>query len=483
MQPLSYKFRLYPTAEQARILSAWQAACWEVQRLCVIERRQHSAYARRCKVRGITPVIKAPNLATQGRSVTDLRALYPEWAFVPADTMAAIVRRVDAAQQKAFETTKQTGKFARIRWAEKAEQVGLTFRGQPDRGTQMVAQGGRFTHWKLSCGGCVGILKVRQHRPFPDGVDIRQVHITRNTLGWFISFSCLVPDTTPHTPPAKAVNGVDIGCIHEGTTQRIAVVDDGRVFSTTDHLKRNTKRLATLQKLVSNRRVRGAAKHADPNSKRTAKRRARIAKLQATITRQRDEVLHYTARRLVDTAQTVAFEDLNHTAMRSKGKGRRKRGLNRSLSTAAPGRLIALTQEKAARVGGQVVKVNARNTSQLCSACGALPAKKGLHVRVWRCAECGAQHDRDVNAARNIAQRANNTGAFSAGVPGEGASVVDRKRRSVNLEATSVAGGENTAGTSIKSVRNSQAVSDNNRVSRKTRPKVPDLWHQEDMFG
>lgn len=484
MQPIAYKFRLYPTAEQARILSVWQTACWEVQRLCVIERRQHSTYARRCKVRGVKPVIKTPNWASQGRAVTELRALYPEWAFVPADVMAMIVRRVDAAQQKAIETTKQTGKFVRIQWAEKSEHVGLTFRGQPDRGTQMVGHRGRFTYWKLSCGGRVGILKVRQHRPFHDGVDIRQVHITRNALGWFISFSCFIPDEAPRTPPAKTVNGVDIGCIHEGDTQRIAVVDDGRVFSTTDHLKQNAKRLATLQKLVSNRRVRGKAKHADPNSKRTAKRRARIAKLQATITRQRDEVLHYTARRLVDTAQTVAFEDLNHVAMRSKGKGRRKRGLNRSLSTAAPGRLITLAQEKAARVGGQVVKVDARNTSQICSACGALPAKKkGLHVRVWRCADCGAQHDRDVNAARNIARRANDTGAFSAGVPGEGASVIDRKRRSVNLEATSVAGGENAAGTSTKSVRNSQAVSDNNRVSRKTRPKLPDLWHQEDMFG
>lgn len=134
MQPLSYKFRLYPTAEQARILSAWQVACWEVQRLCVIERRQHSNYVRRCKVRDVKPVIKAPNLASQGRAVTELRTLYPDLAFVPGDVMAVVVRRVEAAQQKAFETTKQTGKFARIRWAEKAEHVGLTFRGQAQRG-------------------------------------------------------------------------------------------------------------------------------------------------------------------------------------------------------------------------------------------------------------------------------------------------------------------------------------------------------------
>lgn len=480
----SYKYRIYPTQAQQHTLEAWQVACLEVQRLCVIERRQHGAYMRRCKLRSIVPTVKAPNLASQGRLITELRALYPEWSIVPSDTMAQVVRRVDVAQQKAFERTKKTGKFTRIRWADSAVQIGLAFRGQPDRGTQLVSATAKYGYWKLaSAGASLGIVKVRMHHPLPAGVDVRQAHITRNAHGWYISFSCLIPDEPPAKPAAKAVNGVDIGCIHEGDRQRIAVVDDGRVFTSTDHQKRTAAHLAHLQKMVSNRRVSPNAKHADPKSNRTAKRRARIAKLQARIARQREHVLHYVARRLVDTANAVAFEDLNLQGMRAKGKGRRKSGLNRSMAAAAPGRLIALAQEKAAPMVRAVVKVDARNTSQICSACGALPAKKGLNVRAWTCAECGAQHDRDVNAARNIASRAiNNTGAFSAGVPGEGAAVVDRKRRSVNLEAALAAGGENTASTLNQPVRNSGVFQHKRRVSRNVKQVDGAVWHQETLF-
>ncbi|HZL34963.1 MAG TPA: zinc ribbon domain-containing protein [Tepidisphaeraceae bacterium] len=49
--------------------------------------------------------------------------------------------------------------------------------------------------------------------------------------------------------------------------------------------------------------------------------------------------------------------------------------------------------------------VNERNTSVICSACGALSGPRGVNgliVRSWICRDCGESHDRDVNAARNI---------------------------------------------------------------------------------
>lgn len=141
------------------------------------------------------------------------------------------------------------------------------------------------------------------------------------------------------------------GCIHEGDRQRVAVVDDGRIYRSTSGLKQHTKRLATLQKLVSNRRVRGTTKHADPTSKRTARRRKTIARLHQRIAQQREHTLQYIARRLVDTAATTVFEAIAWHRLRRRSKGQRRRGLNRALGTASPGRLVALTTEKAQAEG------------------------------------------------------------------------------------------------------------------------------------
>lgn len=58
-----------------------------------------------------------------------------------------------------------------------------------------------------------------------------------------------------------------------------------------------------------------------------------------------------------------------------------------------------------------VIKTNAEKyyaSSKICSYCGAYHKDivDSLSVREWICLDCGAQHDRDVNAARNILNRA-----------------------------------------------------------------------------
>jgi transposase len=52
-------------------------------------------------------------------------------------------------------------------------------------------------------------------------------------------------------------------------------------------------------------------------------------------------------------------------------------------------------------------EVNEAYSTQTCSACGSLPPQRpkgiaGLGIREWTCSDCGAAHERDVNAARNI---------------------------------------------------------------------------------
>jgi len=65
---------------------------------------------------------------------------------------------------------------------------------------------------------------------------------------------------------------------------------------------------------------------------------------------------------------------------------------------------------KSIRNGGICLEVSERLSTQLCSSCGALPPERPrgiaqLGIRLWTCGECGTEHDRDVNAARNILAR------------------------------------------------------------------------------
>jgi transposase len=105
------------------------------------------------------------------------------------------------------------------------------------------------------------------------------------------------------------------------------------------------------------------------------------------------------------------------------------------MSTASPGRLIALTKEKAAATGRLVAKVEPRNTSQQCSQCGDTGERKTLNVRRWVCPACRTEHDRDINAAKNIKQHfEQDSGACSSGVRGEEVTDDVGERPSVNRE-------------------------------------------------
>ena len=67
---------------------------------------------------------------------------------------------------------------------------------------------------------------------------------------------------------------------------------------------------------------------------------------------------------------------------------------------------------KASMHGATFIEADERFTSQLCSECGSISGPKGiaqLGIRRWECSECGASHDRDVNAARNILRAGQST--------------------------------------------------------------------------
>jgi putative transposase len=81
--------------------------------------------------------------------------------------------------------------------------------------------------------------------------------------------------------------------------------------------------------------------------------------------------------------------------------------------------IVKLIDQKAAHYGRTFAKVGRfEPTSQVCSTCGVKDGPKPLAIRVWQCTRCGAVHDRDINAAKNIlaAGRADRLNACGTGI-------------------------------------------------------------------
>jgi putative transposase len=182
-------------------------------------------------------------------------------------------------------------------------------------------------------------------------------------------------------PEVFAEVGIDLGLTV------FAVLSSGEVIDNPRFLRRAEKRLKAAQRMLS-RKAKG--------SRNRAKARRKVARAHAKVADMRMDWLHKQTTRLIDENQVVCLEDLN---VRGLARGR----LAKSVHDASWAAFRRLLLEKAARRGRTVIVVDrAFPSSQLCSACGHRDGPKPLHVREWTCVPCGAFHDRDLNAARNI---------------------------------------------------------------------------------
>ncbi len=120
-----------------------------------------------------------------------------------------------------------------------------------------------------------------------------------------------------------------------------------------------------------------------------------VAKLQERVANQRSDFWHKTTGELAKTYSMIALEDLNLSFMTRNGN------LSLSAHGAALGMFRQMLSYKVENTGSQLIAVNPRNTSQVCSGCGVIVAKS-LNVRVHHCPDCGVVLDRDINAALNI---------------------------------------------------------------------------------
>jgi IS605 OrfB family transposase len=225
----------------------------------------------------------------------------------------------------------------------------------------------------------IGDVPVRWSRALPSAPS--SVTVIRDAAGRF--FASFVIETEPQPlPETDAECGIDLGLGH------FAVMDDGTKVAAPKFLRRAEKKLKRAQRDLS-RKQKGSA-----NRDRA---RVKVARAHARVTDARRDFHHKLSIRIVRENQAVTVEDLA-----VKGLARTK--LAKSVHDAGWSAFASMLEYTARLYGREFRKIGRfEPTSQVCSACGIKDGPKPLSVREWTCQECGTVHDRDVNAARNIA--------------------------------------------------------------------------------
>lgn len=224
-----------------------------------------------------------------------------------------------------------------------------------------------------------GLVKIKLDRPLPSNPT--SVIVTLNRSGQYhASFVC---EANSISLPSNKSIGIDLGIKDFCITSSGDKFDNPRYFVTSE------KRLARLQRRL-------ARKQKGSNNRNKAK--LKVAQLHQHIVNQRNDFLHKLSTALIRENQVICVEDLNASGMM------RNRRLAKHIADVSWGKFCTFLMYKAERYQRQLMIMNTFTPStQTCSMCYV---QRNIHLtlneRSWICNHCGAEHDRDVNAARVI---------------------------------------------------------------------------------
>lgn len=372
MAQRAYKYRVYPDPEQQQLLLrtfgctrfVWNYMLGERSRIWAQEHRSLS-------------------FAEQSRMLTELKS-QAEYAWLNEVSSVAL-QQVLRHQQAAFSAFfAKRSRYPRFKSKHRSRRS-ATF------SNQAASLGGRTLRLPK-----MGPLEVRGGRFPPADAEQGSVVVSLDTAGrWFASVQVEDRSIQP-LPRLDTAVGIDAGLTS------LLTLSTGRKVANPHHERRDRERLARAQRNLSQKQK---------DSRNREKARLRVGRAYARISDRRSDHLHKLTTRLVHENQVIAVEDLHVRGMIQN------HSLARVISDASWGEMVRQLEYKSAWYGRTFVKVDRWfPSSKTCSGCGHLMSKMPLDVRSWECPSCGAKHDRDVNAAKNIL-----SAGLAAVMPVEGA--------------------------------------------------------------
>jgi putative transposase len=354
----AFKFRLYPTTEQESLLRRTMG-CVRLVYNKALAARTEGWYERQERI----DYVQTSSMLTSWKKEEDLDFLN-EVSSVP---LQQGLRHLQKAFTNFFAGRAKYPNFKKKHNGGSAEFTKSAF---------------KWKDGQVFLAKCSEPLPIRWSREIPEGSSPSTITVKLTPSGrWYVSL--LVDDhTIKPLPKIDKKVGLDLG-----VTSLIAT-SDGDKIANPKHFKRLRKKLRRVQKALSRKQKGSNNRH---------KARLKVARVYAQITDARTDFLHKLTTQLVRENQTIVIEDL---AIKNMVKNHK---LANAISDAAWGELTRQLTYKCQWYGRELVKIDRYfPSSKRCGNCGHIVDKLPLNIREWDCPKCGANHDRDINAANNI---------------------------------------------------------------------------------
>lgn len=236
--------------------------------------------------------------------------------------------------------------------------------------------------------------KVRTKKfSMPDEYRIFNITVEKTNTGKYYASICIETEVQPLPKTGKQV-GFDLGLID------LLIGSDGTRYERPKFSYAFKDKLAKEQRKLSKMRTKLERANANLDEcKNYQKQKHKVAKLYEHIANCAKDFNHKLSRKLVEEYDFIAMEDLNVSGLLKNHK------LAYSISDVRWSQLVGFIQYKCLWYSKKFIQVDKfYASSKICSCCGTYHKDivNSLSVREWICPDCGAHHDRDINAAKNI---------------------------------------------------------------------------------
>ena len=238
-----------------------------------------------------------------------------------------------------------------------------------------------------------GFVKAELHRMPEDDWTLKSATVSKDPDGRY--YCSVLYEYDREMPVVNAPQNNAIGLDYK--SDGLYVDSNGATGGSPKHYRKAAAKLAKAQQALS--RKQGAHK-GEAQSKNYTKQRRKLARIHKHIANQRKDFLHKKSAEIANQYDMVCVEDLNMTDV---AHAHSYRNYRKATYDNGYGMFLSMLEYKLVDRGKVFIKLDEHYPStQTCSCCGSVSGPVGDAVRRWICPDCGAKHNRDLNAAINI---------------------------------------------------------------------------------